>query len=772
MAGIDKAVVIGAGTMGSGIASHLANAGVTVYLLDVPSDSTAGRSAIAQQTLQRLLRAQPAVFLHPDCATRIIPGNIADDLHRVAEVDWIAEAVVERLEVKEQLYQSIEAHRKPGTPISSNTSTIPLRLLTRHMPSSFKRDFCITHFFNPVRYMQLLEIVAGPETRPETISQLTDFCDVRLGKGVVSCKDTPGFLGNRVGVFAIQVAIVEAIKSDLTIEEADAVLGRPIGWPKTGVFRLYDLIGLDLMLDVLESMRTTVPAGDPFRAVAVEIPMIRNLVEAGLTGNKGGGGFYRRRREEGRAISEAVDLKSGTYRPSRQPAAAELQESTGQGLRHLLEHPGRLGKFAWSVLSQSLSYAASLVPQISDSLVPIDEAMKLGFSWAQGPFEMIDTIGTGRFAAHLVADGLPVPPLLSAAAGQSLYHIHERRLQYFSLEGSYRNVERPPGVLRLSDQARTRRPRLEGPAASLWDIGEGVSCFEFHTKANALVPETMDLLAQAIDLVQRDGRALVIHNGAPHFSVGVNIEQLLANARREAWTEIESMLVQFQQTCRKLKYAPFPVVGAPSGMSLGGGFEILLHCDTVVAHTNNVTGLVEPQVGLVPAGGGCKEMLFRWSDASLTPPERAARVFQIVAPATIATSPAEAAPFRFVLPKDESLMNRDRLLAKARATGVTMAVDYRPPVERVVEAASQPGLAAIDEILRGWQREHQVTPYDLVVGRQLAGVLCGGDAAPGDALTEDRLFELERSAFMTLVKTPETLARIEHTLTTGKPLRN
>ncbi len=471
-------------------------------------------------------------------------------------------------------------------------------------------------------------------------------------------------------------------------------------------------------------------------------------------------------------MPEAIDLRTGDYRPRQNPTSAAVEAAAAVGLRALVEHPDLHGQFAWRVLSRTLCYAASLVPDVSHDIVPIDEAMKMGFSWSQGPFELIDELGVDWFSQRLDAENVPVPVLLRAAAGSPLYRGSSGRLQHVTIGGDYRDVERPAGVLRLTDRTKANVPLLQGAAASLWDLGDGVACFEFHTKANALVPDTMDLLAQAIGVVRRDYQALVIHNDSPHFSVGVNIQHVLENARGGAWSEIEQMLVDFQQTCKQLKYAPFPVISAPSGLSLGGGFEVLLHSDAVVAHTNSITGLVETNVGLIPAGGGCKEMLFRWSAASPTATALATDVFKIIGRARMATSPLEAEPCLFLLPRDTSVMNRDRILAAAKADALAMSVDYEPPAARTVAAAGADGLEAIEGVLDEWDEARAMAPHERVVARQLARVLCGGDAPAGQALTEDRLFDLERDAFMTLVKTPETLARIEHTLTTGKPLRN
>ncbi len=770
MSAIKKVCVIGAGTMGSGIASHLANAGVTVYLLDLPVEGS-NRSQIAQDAIDRQLKSQPPAFVHPDYAHQITAGNIEDDLAIVAEVDWVAEAVVERLDIKESLYRRIDELRRPGTPISSNTSTIPLRLLTRNMPDAFCEDFCITHFFNPVRYMRLLEIVGGPSTRAEVISTLSDFCDQQLGKGVVPCKDTPGFLGNRIGVYAIQVAIIEAIEMGLSIEEADAIMGRPIGWPKTGVFRLYDLIGLDLMLDVLKSMRDIVPPEDPFYAAAAEIPLIRKLVDQGATGNKGDGGFFRQNKtEDGQSVPEAIDWATGEYRPAEKPSTTALDIVSEGGLRGLVASDEVHGRYAWRVLSRTLAYAASLIPEISDEIVPVDEAMKLGFSWARGPFEMIDELGVDWFADKLASEGRTVPPLITSAVGP-LYRNASGTLQHQRPGGEYQDVHRADRVLRLTDCKKTREPLLQNEAASLWDIGDDVACFEFHTKANAIVPQTMHLLAQAIELVQSGHRALVIHNDAPHFSVGVNIQNILDDAQQGAWSNIETMLQEFQQTCRRLKYAPFPVVGAPAGLSLGGGYEVLLHCDALVSHTNCVLGLVESSVGLIPSGGGCKEMLFRWANSE-QPAEMVRNVFRFIGPGQTASSPVLAEPFRFFLDRDRHIMNRDRILLAAKEKATQLANGYVPPSPMSIVAAGPAGIDTVKETMSRWEKKGILAPHDFRVAEELARIFSGGDIAAGETVSEQQLFDLEREAFMKLVRTPATLARIEYTLQNGKPLRN
>ena len=775
MARIGKAAVIGAGTMGAGIAAHLANAGVDVVMLDVASEDDADRSRVAARAVERLLASNPPAFMHPDYARRITIGNVDDDLASIADADWIAEAVVERLDVKRAIYRRVDAVRARGSIVTSNTSTIPLAVLTEDMPASLKSDFCITHFFNPVRYMRLLELVAGPDTRAEVVDTLTAFCDASLGKGVVPCRDTPGFLANRVGVYALQVGIVEAARAGLTIEEADAIMGRPMGIPKTGVFGLYDLIGLDLMLDVVASLESALPADDPFHEVAAGIPAVVELVARGNTGNKAGAGFYRYTRNDAEVRREALDLKTGTYREATRPRPAAALAAETRGLRALVEHADADGRFAWRVLARTLAYAASLLPEVGDDIAPIDEAMKLGYSWSRGPFEMIDDLGVVWFRERLRADDMQVPALLENAGDSTLYRAAGPRVEHLGFDGRYRPPVRAPGVIRLGDLKRTETPVIGNDAASLWDVGDGVACLEFHTKANALSPESMALAREAIGVVDKEFAALLVHGDAAHFSVGFNLELVLASVKAAAWDSLDGALRAFQETTAAIERAPFPVVAAPSGMALGGGFEVLLHCDALQVHANTVMGLVECAVGLVPAGGGCKALLHRWCDGADdidAVVEGALRVFDLVGSARTATSPVLAEPYRFLLPRDRSTMNRDRLLAEAKLRVIDLARDYTPPAIAAVRASGRAGHAAMLERLDALAERGVLEPHDRVVAEHLAEILCGGDAQAGTAVSDADLCTLEREAFIALAGTPASVARIEHMLAEGRPLRN
>jgi 3-hydroxyacyl-CoA dehydrogenase len=482
------------------------------------------------------------------------------------------------------------------------------------MSDSFKRDFLITHFFNLPRYMRLLEVVRGALTRADAAQEIEEFCDVQLGKGVVQCKDTPGFIGNRIGIYWIQCAVMEAMQGGLSVEEADAVTGRPMGAPKTGVFGLSDLVGLDLLPHVLESMNAHLDADDAFHEVSAVPDVIQEMISSGYTGRKGKGGFYRLSRDGAKRVKDAKDLETGVYRAAGKPRFDSVAASRKGGLRALFEHPDKGGQYAWRVVSRTLSYAAELVPEIANNIVAVDEAMRLGFNWDRGPFEMIDSLGTAWFLEKLEAQQLAVPPLLKVAAGRPFYRIHEGGLEFMEADGSYSRVSRAPGVALLADIKRATKPLRRSAAASAWDIGDGVVCLEFHTKMNALDTGVMEMIRQALELVEKDDSyvALVIHNEAPNFSVGANIGMALFAINIAAWPAIEAVVRDGQSTTQAIRQAPFPVVGAPSGMALGGGCEVLLHCDAVQAHAECYMGLVEVGVGLIPGWGGCKEMLQRW----------------------------------------------------------------------------------------------------------------------------------------------------------------
>jgi 3-hydroxyacyl-CoA dehydrogenase len=775
---INSAAVIGAGTMGLGIAGQLANAGVDVLLLDIPAEGE-NRNAICERAIERLLDENQPGLLHEKNLERITIGNIEDDLHRLADVDWITEAVVERLDIKKNLYKDIDAVRKSGSIVSSNTSTIPIALLVEDMPEGFRAEFAITHFFNPVRYMRLLEIVRGKHTRQEVIDCLEQFNESRMGKGIVLCNDTPGFLGNRVGVFAIQTALHAAFRMELTPEEADAVFGRPLGIPKTGVFGLYDLIGIDLMSDVAKSLVSILPDTDVFHEVSAEIPLMKRMIEEGHLGNKGTrGGFYRLRDPADSTSKQTLDFGSFSYRDfDRSKPQAAVDAELGGDFTLLLGQDDKYGQYAWEILSNTLCYAADLVPEVNESLVAVDDAMKLGYNWLQGPFEMIDAIGADRFIERLEKEDRDVPAFLKNAAGKTFYRVDGGELQYLRADGSYATLERTSGVRRFTEERRTLKPLLENDKASYFALPGELGLVEFHSKANTLDGESMQLLAEALEHACDNFKGLIVHNDAQHFSCGVNLEGVLESIVNEDWNGIDEFLDHFQQTCLSLKHAPIPVVAAPSGLSLGGGFEVVLHSDKVIFHANSVTGLVETLVGVVPGGGGVKEILHRWHDREGDVTKAAWKAFMNIGYGKTARSPLEAEPLMMYREGiDDYVMNRDRLLQTAVDATLALSSAYGSsggPTRR--PALEMPGRTVWQE-MQDWlvktQEKGYLTPHDVTTGSQIAMIVTGGDVDAGTPMTENEICGLERKAFLTLAKTDETRARIQFMLEYGSPLRN
>jgi 3-hydroxyacyl-CoA dehydrogenase len=772
---INKVAVIGSGVMGSGIAAHVANAGVPVVLLDIVAPGSKNRNAVAEQAIERMLKTDPAPLMHRDNARLITPGNLEDHLGLLADCDWIVEAVLEKLEVKHATYAKIEKARKEGSIVSSNTSTIPLKDLVGGLPERFQRDFLITHFFNPPRYMRLLEIVKGPKTRADAIAAMDEFCDVRLGKGVIHAKDTPGFIANRIGGMWLQSALQSAFDLGLTVEEADAVMGRPFGMPRTGIFGLLDLVGIDLTPQVAASMQRTLPKDDPYLRIYKDRPLIAKMIADGYTGRKGKGGFYRLTKTAEGRVKESIDLQTGQYRASTEPGLASIHERKPEAL---LKHEDRGGQYARRVLGLTLAYAAALVPEIADDVVAVDEAMRWGYTWKFGPFELIDQIGVDNVIALLRSGKINVPPLLAKAAGKSFYQVRDGQLEYLTLDGGYAPVKRRAGVLLLADIKRRSKPVARNGSASLWDVGDGVLCCEFHTKMNALDGDSLTMLARGLDAVKKSNgafKAMVVYNEADNFSVGANVGLGLFAANVALWPFIEEGETQGQNSYKAVKYAPFPVVSAPAGMALGGGCEILLHSPAVQAHAESYIGLVETGVGLVPGWGGCKELLTR----QVTNPKRPGgpippllQTFETIALAKVSRSAAEARDTLMLRPQDGITMNRDRLLADAKAKALALAAGYQPPKPVPLNLPGPTGAAALKLGITELVQQGKATAYDAVVAEKLAEVLSGGDTDITVETTEDQLLALERRAFLALIKQPKTLARIEHMLDTGRPLRN
>ncbi len=738
---INNVVVIGSGTMGSGIAAQLCNANIPVTLLDLKTE-------ISQKAKEKIEKSRPPLLIDKSKIDGIQVGNISDDFKVVSEADWIVEAVVERIDIKHEIYDKIFKQRKKDSIVSSNTSSIPISVLSEKMTEEDKKDFCITHFFNPVRYMDLLEIVKNEKTDLEKINQLQNFCEVDLGKGAIVCNDTPGFLGNRIGVYAMQVAMTEAFKMKLSIEEADAIFGRPMGIPKTGVFGLYDLIGIDLMADVLKSFIRELPKNDEFQIVAKEIPLIKKLIETGYTGRKGKGGFYRMNKDGNKKTLEAINLETGEYFPTKKIDI----KSEKVDLLNLINRGDKYGDYAWSVISKIIKYASSLVPGITDKFNDIDEAMRLGFNWSRGPFEMLKEIGVNNFFEKI--DNFENNNFLENLSKSNDENFYGERQKYTEIE-TLGKIK--PKALKLD----------KNNSAEIYRFND-FNIVEFTTKANALDYDSMDALKNATD------KPLIIINESMQFSAGVNLTYTMNFADKGDYKSIEKFVKYFQETCKELKYSKYPVVSAPSGLTLGGGFEVLVQSNFVASHTNIVVGLVETMVGLVPAGGGCKEMLWRWSqtdEAKKDPDFAPLKVFDIIGYGKTATSPVEAEPLKYLMPEDKKIMSRNSLLKVSR-TILDENKDFSSPVEVSFKLAGKPLKDKMIKLLEKLYNDKVILDHGMRVGSELANVLSGGDTTIEKVLSEDDLYKLELDSFMRLIQTKETQQRIKHTLSTGKPLVN
>lgn len=766
---IKRAAVIGAGVMGSGIAAHIANAGIPVHLLDLPGEDFGQKNALAEKAIERMLKTEPAAFVSAERAQLVTPGNLEDDFDVLAKCDWIIEAVVEKLDVKQALYARIESVMAPSTIVSSNTSTIPLEKLIEGRGDVFRQNFVITHFFNPPRYTRLLELVSGAATDSQVTQRVEDFCDRFLGKGVVKCHDRPGFIGNRIGTYWLLSAVQEAINADLSVETVDALFGRPVGLPKTGVFGLLDLVGIDLIPLIGASMVANLSAEDAYHRLYKDVPLIQNMIADGYTGRKGKGGFYRINQTEQGKVKESINLKTGAYSPSEKPRISVLENT--RDLKTILADNSPEAQYLWRVLSDVLLYTANLVPEIADDVVAVDTAMKLGYNWKFGPFELLDKMGVPWFVEQLTREGRAVPALL--AHSLPFYKIENGQRFFLSVKGAYEPIVTKEGHLSLTDIKLRTQPIAKNGSAALWDIGDGVVCLEFKTKMNAIDPDIMAMIFQSIEIVKARYKALVIYNDGDNFSAGVNLGLALFVANTGAWPLISDIVQQGQKAYQALKFAPFPVVGAPSGMALGGGCEVLLHCDAVQAHVETYAGLVEVGVGVIPAWGGCKEMILRHTKNGANGGMMAiSKVFEMIGTAKVAKSAVEAKDMLILRPNDGITMNKDRVLADAKTKALQLADAYAPPVEEAIKLPGATARVALSMAVKGLVKMGKATLYDQTVSKELSIVLTGGEADQTDTLTEKNVLALEHESFMRLIKNQQTLARMEHTLETGKPLRN
>ena len=775
---IKKVAVIGSGVMGAGIAAHCANAGCEVLLLDIVPDGSSDRNAISKNAINKMQKSNPEMLMLKENSKLISSGNIEDHLYKLETYDWVIEVIIENLEIKRKLYKDIAENIGDETILSSNTSTIPRSELISDMSPSLSSRFLITHFFNPPRYLPLLEVVSGPEVDKEILNRFCTFADLDLGKRVTMCNDSPGFIGNRLGIYFIQRAYKATIEHGLSVEQADAMLGRPIGLPKTAVFSLMDLVGIDLIPHVTGSLISHLQKTDPFHEIAgAGKETVASMIEEGYTGRKGKGGFYRLNKESGKKVKEARNLISGEYNTAERRAGYPSAKMGKRGLSAIMDCDDKGSDFVTDVLLDTLSYAAYIVPEVSDDIYAIDGAMKVGYNWKNGPFEMMDSIGIKSMVQRLQESNRNVPPFLSLALEKgSFYNIVDREITRLSPSGEMVIVDRTEEILTVADLRRRGKPLKRNSSASIWDMGDDVLLVEYHTKMNAMDPMNMEMLLNAVDMAENeDWKGVVIGNDAPNFCAGANLGLALFAANLAAWKELDDFIGLGQDTYQTLKYSEVPIVAASSGLCLGGGAEVLMHCDAVQAHSESYVGLVEVGVGIIPAWGGCKEYLGRLKEFGLVPngPMGAVmKAFEVIGTAQVAKSAEQARTMGFLSPNDRVTMNRDRLLADAKKLLIEISNDYIPPEPRTYSLPGISGKVALQLAVNDLALSGKVTPHDVIVTNALADILSGGNTDVTDLLNEDDILAMEKETIVRLAKNTDTLDRMQHMLETGKPLRN
>jgi 3-hydroxyacyl-CoA dehydrogenase len=803
---IEKAVVLGAGTMGSRIAAHFANAGLPCILLDiVPPNlpagaATAERNKIVRAGLEAAKKSKPAAFFTSALAERVAIGNFEDDLARCAEADWIIEVVAENLEIKRSLLSRVAQYRKPGAIVTTNTSGLPVHLIAEDMSEEFQQHWAGTHFFNPPRYLKLVEVIPGPKTSPEVLETLGDFCDRRLGKGVVIAKDTPNFIANRIGTFSMLNALRLMGTLGMTVEEVDACTGPAIGQPKSATFRTADIVGIDVLVHVVKNIYESVPNDESRETYRVPV-LVEEMVRRGWLGDKTGQGFYKRVKGDGEREILTLDEHTMEYRPRQKARFASIEngktiEDTRQRLRALLgpilegQKGDKAQQFLWGSISETCLYAARRVPEISDSVADVDRAMRWGFGWELGPFEVIDAIGVKAFADQVRKEGRALPAAIEklVASGRSaFYESAKGATTVFDLaSATAKVVDVPSGVLLLKSLKDAGREVERNSGASLIDLGDGVVCCEFHVKMNAIGADLIAMMHKGLKRLATDFDAMVIANDAVNFSVGANLMLVLVAAQEQEWDEIHMAVKQFQNVNLALKYAAKPVVAAPQGMALGGGCEISLHATRIQAAAEAYIGLVETGVGLIPGGGGSKEMLIRANERAASGEDldlfHALRpIFETVAMAKVGTSAEESRELGFLRREDGISMNRDRLVADAKEVALALfRGGYQPAAANWQEGAQSTQIKVLGEqflatakmgvhlLMRGGY----ASEYDAHVARKLANILAGGPLSASQTVSEQYVLDLEREAFVSLCGEKKTQERIAHTLKTGKPLRN
>src|SRR5438128_8974808 len=790
MISVKKAAVLGAGTMGAQIAAHLANAGIPTLLLDiVPRDEPSDRNKIARAGLEAAKKAKPAAFFTSNLASLVTVGNFEDDLPKLKDCDLIIEAVVENPEIKRSLYEKVEQHRRPGSVIASNTSGIPLKQLVEGRSDDFRAHFLSMHFFNPPRYMHLVELIRTKWTKPEVSCSMFGFLDERLGKGVVIAKDRPNFIANRIGTYGALVTMRTMLEDGYSFEEVDKITGPAAGRPKTATFRTFDLVGLDVFAHVVRNLHENLP-DDPERGIFVMPEFVTKMIERGLLGNKTKAGFYKP--VKGSADKREIfvlDPPTLDYRPSQKVKLPALDmakniEDTRERLKALVWSRDRVGAFLWKTLSRTLCYTADRIPEIADTVVEIDRAMRWGFNWELGPFEVWDAIGVEKSVAKLKEEGKPdaanVQAMLDSGV-KSFYKKKDGQQFYYDFASEeYRPLADPPGTIILKSLKDRTGVITKNSGASMIDLGDGVACLEFHSKMNSIGGDTLEMLKLALNEVEKNFVGLIVGNQGVNFSVGANLMLMLMEAQDENWEELDMIGRFFQQSVMSLRYSPKPVVVAPFQMVFGGGCEMVLHADRVRASAETYIGLVEVGVGIIPAGCGTKEMLVRAMDSipgdvkDADPFPFVKRAFETIALAKVATSGEEARGFGFLREEDSVSMNPDRLIADAKKEVLALAASGYVQRQRRPDtlALGNPALATVQLELRMMQRAGYISDHDALIGEKLARILTGGDLNHETLVSEQYLLDLERETFLSLIGTRKTQERMAHMLKTGKPLRN
>jgi len=774
---IRRVAVLGAGTMGSRIAAHFANAGVPVLLLDIVLPNQPNRNAAALKGIENAIKQRPPGFFTDEKPALITPGNLEDDLHQLGDCDWVIEAIVENLDAKRDLWHRVETIRKPDSILSTNTSGIPLAKISAGFSAAFRTNFLGTHFFNPPRYLHLMELIPGVDTDAEILAAVEEFADRRLGKGVVRTKDTPNFIANRIGSFFGGTIAKTMVEDDLSIEEVDALTGPLIGLPNTASFRLLDLVGLDVWAFVGSNLYEAVPH-DPWRDRFLPLDFEKEMIARKWLGDKTGQGFYKRSRAGDSKEIQVLDWKTLEYQPLQKPRfpsvdAAKTIEDIGERLRTLLRSNDRAGSFLWKVLSDLFLYSAEMIPEISDRIVEIDRAMRWGYANKLGPFELWDAIGFVDVVTRLETERRHLPPSVKemlARGALSLYkHVdrngHPQTVYFDFHTKDYQPIESRPGIIVLADQKRSHSVIRKNSGASLVDLGDGVLCVEFHSKMNALGEDNIGMMYAGLEETDRNFDAMVIANEGDNFSVGANLMMVLLAAQEGDWDELNLAINRFQQVNMALKYASKPVVSAPFSRTLGGGCEIVLHSARAQAAAETYIGLVEVGVGLIPGGGGCKELLLRLKDPR--------KVFELIGYAKVSASAEDAKKLGLLNRIDSISMNPERLIGDAKALAISLIPNYSPGVPRTdIKVAGEAGYALLK--LGAWsaRQGHYISDHDVTIAEKLANILTGGRLTGEQVVSEQYLLDLEREAFLSLCGNPKTQERMGYMLKTGKPLRN